>query len=414
MPNKKKKRTNTEMSFSPEQVQMDKTITAQEMFKDKEYFKDLLREILDEKFREYLQPVKENIAALEIKVNEIDNKHSERINKLVEENRRLKDEIVKLEGYQRKNNIRFYGIAEERDENLDSKVVQICNQYLPGQLSLNDRTFERIHRLGVAKKNNVRPVIARVNNYKDKLNIFKLQKVLRETSKITIGDDLSADVEQNRRQMYPVMAAIKSNLGKEEKSKVFMRGSKLIFRGVGYGPNDLDKLPEDVNVNKLFTPSNGQITAFFTKHSMLSNHHRCKFTVDKKEYTSMEKFLFMEQAKIFTDHELMNKISKTDDPVEIKRLGKTVKNFKKDIWRQNIDQILYRGLMGKFSQNPVMKDMLLNTGDSLIVEASRSDKVYGIGVALGDQNLWNKGNWSGDNLMGAALMAVRKTLKEAE
>ena len=109
MPNKKKKRTNTEMSFSPEQVQMDKTITAQEMFKDKEYFKDLLREILDEKFREYLQPVKENIAALEIKVNEIDNKHSERINKLVEENRRLKDEIVKLEGYQRKNNCnKFY------------------------------------------------------------------------------------------------------------------------------------------------------------------------------------------------------------------------------------------------------------------------------------------------------------------
>ena len=127
----------------------------------------------------------------------------------------------------------------------------------------------------------------------------------------------------------------------------------------------------------------------------------------------MERFLFMEQAKIFMDHELMNKISKKDDPVEIKHLGKTIKNFKKDIWRQKIDQILYRGLMGKFSQNPVMKDMLLNTGDSLIVEASRPDKVYGIGVALGDQNWWNKDNWSGNNLMGTALMAGRKTLKEA-
>ena len=73
--------------------------------------------------------------------------------------------------------------------------------------------------------------------------------------------------------MYPGMAAIKSNLGKEEKSKVFMRGSKLIFRGVGYGSNDLDNLPEDINLNKLFTPSNGQIAAFFTKHSVLSNHH---------------------------------------------------------------------------------------------------------------------------------------------
>ena len=132
MPNIKKKRINTEMSFSPEQVQMDKIITAEEMYKEKKYFKDLLGEILDEKFREYLQPVKENIAVLEIRVHEIDSKHSERINKLVEENRRLKDEIVKLEGYQRKkNNVKFYGIAEERDENLDSKVVQICNQYLP-------------------------------------------------------------------------------------------------------------------------------------------------------------------------------------------------------------------------------------------------------------------------------------------
>ena len=72
MPNIKKKRTNTEMSFSTEQVQMDKIITAEEMYKDKKYFKDLLGEILDEKFREHLQPVKENIAVLEIRVHEID------------------------------------------------------------------------------------------------------------------------------------------------------------------------------------------------------------------------------------------------------------------------------------------------------------------------------------------------------
>ena len=408
----KKKRTNAEMSFSPEQTQMDTKCSTEERLKDKTYFKELLGELLDEKFTEYLKPVKKDIAALESRVESIENNYAVKISEVTKENENLKDEIHRLETYQRRNNIKFLGLTEKSNEDIDKTVVDICNKYLPSHCLLDEHSFERIHRLGVFTKGIVRPIIARVVNYKDKANILKIQKSLLEAMKVTVCEDLPAEVERNRRQLYPIMAAIRSGLNKDDKATVFMRRDKLVVRGASYGVKDIDKLPKDINLHKLFTPSKGDITAFFTKHSMFSNHFRSKFMVNSKEYSSMEKFLFMEEAKLFMDYELVQKISRVDDPVEIKRLGKTTKGFKKDVWERNIDEILQKGLMAKFSQNPKLRDALLATGDTVIAEANRSDNLFGIGLSLGDQRIWNKENWTGKNLMGAALMTVRKTLSK--
>ena len=54
--------------------------------------------------------------------------------------------------------------------------MTLCNKYLNGQDAPNNRTFEIVHRLGQVSKNKCRVVIARVANYKDKLNIMGLKK----------------------------------------------------------------------------------------------------------------------------------------------------------------------------------------------------------------------------------------------
>jgi ribA/ribD-fused uncharacterized protein len=64
----------------------------------------------------------------------------------------------------------------------------------------------------------------------------------------------------------------------------------------------------------------------------------------------------------------------------------------------------------KFSQNAKLKAVLLGTEDKLIVEASPSDRIWGIGFdaehAGGKENEW------GANKLGEALMRVRKELNE--
>ena len=50
------KRKHSKMSFSPEQTEKQKD--------DKQYFKELFREVLDEKFKEYLLPVEVDVLQL--------------------------------------------------------------------------------------------------------------------------------------------------------------------------------------------------------------------------------------------------------------------------------------------------------------------------------------------------------------
>ena len=376
----------------------------------KDNLKEILSELLDSKFQEHLQPIKTEVGELKNKLKSLDDAHKKEIHLIKQENRQLKDEIIRLEMFQRKNNVRFYGIPEQL-EDLDKKLLAILNKLPSDSAPLDSRTFERIHRIGPFVSGKVRPVIARFVHYKDKVSVLKMRMALSSTEKIAVSDDVPLEVEQNRRKMYPVFAAIKSKLSKEEGAIVSLRGDKLVLRGVTYGLKDLRRLPPEFELGSLFTPSKNNITAFFSSYSKLSNHFPCTFEIQGQRYTSMEQFLFVSLAKLFKDESLQHELLQTNDPKKIKSLGKKIKNFKKSIWRDKIEGILSTGLMEKFSQNMDLKEALLRTESTTIVEANKFDGTFGIGLSLGDDMLWDPQNWNGDNLMGKALMCVRDLLK---
>ena len=108
------KRPNTEMLFSEESQPLP----------DKNYLRDLFSDILDEKFKEHLNPVKQQIERLKVEMDTMREKNETTVKELTLENKIL------LEFYQRKNNLRLCNIPEQTNENLDDKVVSLCNRYL--------------------------------------------------------------------------------------------------------------------------------------------------------------------------------------------------------------------------------------------------------------------------------------------
>lgn len=73
----------------------------------------------------------------------------------------------------------------------------------------------------------------------------------------------------------------------------------------------------------------------------------------------------------------------------------------------------------KFSQNPDFAAELKSTGNRILIEASPTDKVWGVGmdvesaaehVQLGIALGANDVTWPGRNLLGEALMKVREML----
>ena len=407
------KRLNTEMEFSPEG----------KMSIDKESLRDLLGEVLEEKFESHLQPLKNDINALKKTIEKQKETHESEISALKEENQSLSEKnaslqshLERMESYQRKNNLRIDGIKEAHGEDLDVLFVNICNNYIVnGQLQFHNRTLERIHRLGPYKQGKTRTVVARFANYKDKMLVLQLRNKLKEHHKIYLSDDLPTAVEAKHQDLYPVYIALRSL--QHQCTDGFVKSVKLIsdklwLNGTSYTTEDLGRLPENVSLDKLFNPSDKGITAFFRKFSKLSNHYPCIFVVKGERYSSMEKYLMSSKADFFGDRELVHKIAHEDNPVIIKKLGSRVRNYDRMAWQNEIERVLHEGLLAKFSQNIDLHSFLTSTGNTLLAEANQHDTTYGIGLSLQHKDLWDIQKWPGKNLLGKVLMEVRKVLQD--
>lgn len=139
-----------------------------------------------------------------------------------------------------------------------------------------------------------------------------------------------------------------------------------------------------------------------------------EFTFDDIKFSSMEQYMMYQKAVTFRDYDVAKDIMETDDVAEIKALGRKVKNYSDVIWNGMRQIVIYQGLFAKFQQNAILKQQLLETGDSIIAECAVRDTIWGIGLSMKDTKRFDINEWQGTNLLGFALMAVRKELKNTQ
>lgn len=127
-------------------------------------------------------------------------------------------------------------------------------------------------------------------------------------------------------------------------------------------------------------------------------------------YHNTEQYMMAEKAKLFKDDIMREIILKNPDPKHAKELGRRVKNFDQEVWDLNAKKIVTLGCYYKFSQNDDLKLYLLSTKNRYLVEASKWDKIWGIGISLLEAKRGDK--WRGTNWLGECLMEVRKILSK--
>ncbi len=87
--------------------------------------------------------------------------------------------------------------------------------------------------------------------------------------------------------------------------------------------------------------------------------------------------------------------------------------FNDDLWNQYVCDIAYYALLTKFGhdQNQLLRENLLNTGDSILAEATTYDKKWSIGTNPDDIRVRHPHTFAGSNIQGCTLMEIRKTLR---
>ena len=123
--------------------------------------------------------------------------------------------------------------------------------------------------------------------------------------------------------------------------------------------------------------------------------------------------MMAEKARLFNDNATLVAIMKSMHPAVHKRLGRRVKGFSQQIWDDMAYQIVLKGNLAKYGQNPELAEKLLATGDALLCEASAKDRIWGIGLAVGDPRVDDPSKWRGQNLLGKVLMEVRARVRDS-
>jgi ribA/ribD-fused uncharacterized protein len=142
----------------------------------------------------------------------------------------------------------------------------------------------------------------------------------------------------------------------------------------------------------------------------LSQWWPAPFVFNSDRYASAEHFMMAEKARLFGDDETRMRILRAPNPGAAKRLGREVHNFDEGMWAESRFDIVVRGSVAKFQQNPSLGQFLLGTKTRVLVEASPVDRIWGIGLAADAPGADNPEKWRGLNLLGFALMRARALL----
>ncbi len=143
-----------------------------------------------------------------------------------------------------------------------------------------------------------------------------------------------------------------------------------------------------------------------------SQWYNCRFEVEGVCYHTAEQYMMAQKALLMGDRTTLAEIMSSDNPADYKALGRQVQPFDATLWNDNKYDIVLRGNLAKFSQNPELFAFLDSTSESILVEGSPYDGIWGVKLGIEDSKITDPNEWQGENLLGFALMETRDILRQ--
>ncbi|XP_030758538.1 uncharacterized protein LOC115884180 [Sitophilus oryzae] len=173
--------------------------------------------------------VKIDIDSLTKKVDSHITEIEKKIEDLESENKELKIRIPTIERILKKNNLIFYGIPEDNNENLLTIILELIQGKIRVDLKLED--ISECFRLGKATTAK-RPVLLTLISGLKRNHIYHNKTNLKGTG-IYLSEDLIPEDRTNRQNLVKKMKEARA-----QNRNAFLRGNSLVLDGVIYNPNE--------------------------------------------------------------------------------------------------------------------------------------------------------------------------------
>ena len=188
-----------------------------------------------------------------------------------------------------------------------------------------------------------------------------------KNSNISLAEDLPVEIAIQRRALYPIMKAA----NKLPETKAFTTGNKLVINGKPYTTETLKYLPPNLDPAKIATKRVGNVTAFFTASSPLSNFFpldNLLLMVCALLMLIVEQYFQWSKAMFAENPEAARKIRGSTLPAYCKRLGDDVKVNDQE-WLPRAKDVMLKACQIKFTTDTGARQFLLTTHGTVLVEA---------------------------------------------
>lgn len=155
----------------------------------------------------------------------------------------LQNKIDDLENRSRRSNLIIYGLPEATGETPLTLERTVNKDVIEGPLELKAVAIERVHRIGKAEPNKIRPVIFKLLDSRDKYTILKRGYKLKDTQ-LSIAEDFSKRVRDIRRKLWN-----SAKVNRQNNEKVSLVFDKLYINNRPYvwSNEQDDKVPLEKN-----------------------------------------------------------------------------------------------------------------------------------------------------------------------
>ena len=140
-----------------------------------------------------------------------------------------------------------------------------------------------------------------------------------------------------------------------------------------------------------------------------------------RKFANAEQFLMHRKAQTFGDETTAEAVLAEPDPARVKALGRGIAPYDDVRWAECRGALGEDAVFRKFLAHPALAEVLLGTGEKVLVESSADDAVWGVGLdrAECEQRVAEGGTAfedlerriAGGNLLGKALMTARSGLR---
>jgi ribA/ribD-fused uncharacterized protein len=133
-------------------------------------------------------------------------------------------------------------------------------------------------------------------------------------------------------------------------------------------------------------------------YGCFSNFARYPIELKNQTWPTSEHYF---QAQKFAGTVYEEEIRFAHSPSIAAQMGRDRNKPLRPDWETVKDDVMREAVFAKFSQHPEIREILLNTGDSVLVEHTKNDRYWADG-----------GDGSGKNMLGKILMETREKLRE--